>query len=122
MATTSSTFSVSRPRFGRRRVPLAACPPVPAQLIDARAHFARDDLTDNTRVEAPYISARIRKELETIQAAAGRDHLALTTHLAFPKLNDTFWVNLISRGIARRKRLLPGVGYAIIMPTESKTK
>ncbi len=55
-------------------------------------------LAYDTRVEAPYISARIRKELETLQAAAERDHLPLTTPLVFPKLNDTFWVNLIGRG------------------------
>ncbi len=55
-------------------------------------------LASDTRVEAPYIGARIRKELETLQPAAERDHLPLTTHLVFPKLNDTFWVNLIGRG------------------------
>jgi len=55
-------------------------------------------LASDTRVETPYISARIRKEFETLQAAADRDHLPLTIHLAFPKLNDTFWVNLIGRG------------------------
>ena len=38
------------------------------------------------------------EELETLQAAAERDHLPVTTHLVFPKLNDTFWVNLIGRG------------------------
>ncbi|MEE9296122.1 MAG: hypothetical protein V3W34_14345 [Phycisphaerae bacterium] len=32
-------------------------------------------LASDTRVEAPYIAARIRKELETLQAAAERGHL-----------------------------------------------
>ena len=85
MATTSSALCVSRPRFGR------------PERTGIRANFARDVLGSHTRVEAPYISARIRKELETLEAAAERDGLPLTTHLVFPKLNDTFWVNLIGR-------------------------
>lgn len=55
-------------------------------------------LASDTRVEAPYISERIRRELATIKVAAERDGLPISTHLVFPKLNDTFWVNLIGRG------------------------
>lgn len=55
-------------------------------------------LASDTRVEAPSISARIRNELSLIDAAAARDGLPLTTHLVFPTLNDTFWVNMIGRG------------------------
>lgn len=55
-------------------------------------------LASDTRVEAPHISKRIKNELEAIQSAAAEDGLPLTTHLVFPKLNDTFWVNLIGRG------------------------
>ena len=105
---------VTRPRFGR------------PERTEIREHFAREVLASDTSVEAPYMpaldaplpasqsgsrsepgsklkpacqgAARIRGELETVQAAAERDHLALTTHLVFPKLNDTFWVNLIGRG------------------------
>jgi len=55
-------------------------------------------LASDTRVETPKISARIKKELELIQIAATRDNIPMSTHLVFPKLNDTFWVNLIGRG------------------------
>ena len=55
-------------------------------------------LASDTRVEAPSISRRIRRELALIGAAAERDGLPITPHLVFPKLNDTFWVNLIGRG------------------------
>ncbi len=55
-------------------------------------------LASDTRVEVPSIAFRIRRELERMGAAADRDRLPLTTHLVFPKLNDTFWVNLIGRG------------------------
>ena len=55
-------------------------------------------ISTDTRVETPHISARIKKELEAISISAERDWLPLSTHLLFPKLNDTFWVNLIGRG------------------------
>ena len=69
-----------------------------ARLPRAERHKPVYVLASDTRVEAPYISVRIRKELDTIQAAAERDGLPITTRLVFPKLNDTFWVNLIGRG------------------------
>ncbi len=55
-------------------------------------------LASDTRVESPFIFERIRKELELLSNAAERDTLPITTHLVYPKLNDTFWVNLIGRG------------------------
>lgn len=59
-----------------------------------QVHF----LASDTRVETPAISARIRRELDSLAAAAERDDLPATTHIVYPKLNDTFWVNLIGRG------------------------
>lgn len=55
-------------------------------------------LASDTRVETPSIAARIRKELELLSIAAEHDGLPITTHIVYPKLNDTFWVNLIGRG------------------------
>ncbi len=55
-------------------------------------------VASDTRVEAPQISTRIREELERIQTAADKDVLPFKTNLVFPKLNDTFWTNLIGRG------------------------
>jgi DNA sulfur modification protein DndC len=55
-------------------------------------------LASDTRVETPAIAKRIRKEIELITTAAERDKLPITAHLVFPKLNDSFWVNLIGRG------------------------
>jgi len=55
-------------------------------------------LASDTRVETPLISKRIGQELRLIQEAAFRDKLPVTTRLVYPKLNDTFWVNLIGRG------------------------
>lgn len=55
-------------------------------------------LASDTRVEAPSIAVRIRRELDLLSIAAEHDGLPITTHLVYPKLNDTFWVNLIGRG------------------------
>ncbi len=55
-------------------------------------------LASDTRVEAPSIATRIRKELDLLAGATERDGLPITAHLVYPKLNDTFWVNLIGRG------------------------
>lgn len=55
-------------------------------------------LASDTRVEIPSISQRIRTELDQINSCSEQDLLPLTTHLVFPTLNDTFWVNLIGRG------------------------
>ena len=55
-------------------------------------------IASDTRVEMPHISARVRIQLDLISASAERDGLPISTHLVYPKLNDTFWVNLIGRG------------------------
>ena len=55
-------------------------------------------IASDTRVEMPHISERIRKELDLILLSAERDNLPISTHLVYPKLNDTFWVNLVGRG------------------------
>lgn len=55
-------------------------------------------IASDTRVEMPHISTRVRRELDMISASAEQDCLPISTHLVYPKLNDTFWVNLIGRG------------------------
>lgn len=55
-------------------------------------------LASDTRVEVPSISRRIIQELDLISHSAAHDGLPLSTHLVYPNLNDTFWVNLIGRG------------------------
>jgi DNA sulfur modification protein DndC len=55
-------------------------------------------LASDTRVESPFIAVRIGKELTLLTTSAERDGLPITTHLVYPKLNDSFWVSLIGRG------------------------
>lgn len=55
-------------------------------------------LASDTRVETPQISSRIKGEVSRVQASAELDDLPITAHVVYPKLNDSFWVNVIGRG------------------------
>ncbi len=55
-------------------------------------------LSSDTRVETPLISERIKAEVSRIQASAELDGLPISSHIVYPKLQDSFWVNLIGRG------------------------
>lgn len=69
-----------------------------ANLPPADRHKQVYVLASDTRVETPAISGRIRRELDSLAAAAERDKLPISTQIVYPKLNDTFWVSLIGRG------------------------
>lgn len=55
-------------------------------------------VSSDTRVENPNIVGRVNTELLKVEAAAKTHGLPMSTHVVFPILNDTFWVNLIGRG------------------------
>lgn len=52
----------------------------------------------DTLVESPLIERRIKKVLNDIGKSAIEDKLPIKVNLLRPKLNDSFWVNLIGRG------------------------
>jgi DNA sulfur modification protein DndC len=53
---------------------------------------------NDTLVENPRIVRFIRETLDKIQQAAAEKGLPITVHQTTPKLEDTFWVNLIGKG------------------------
>jgi len=55
-------------------------------------------IASDTRVEMPVISERLKNETVLVQQAAEQDGLPISAHIVFPKLNDTFWVNMVGRG------------------------
>jgi DNA sulfur modification protein DndC len=55
-------------------------------------------ISADTLVESPLIARRITSLLSDIDRATKKDHLPIKVKLLKPKLNDTFWVNLIGRG------------------------
>jgi len=55
-------------------------------------------ICNDTMVENPKIIDFIYRTLNNIEKAAVRDGLSITVEKTTPKLEDTFWVNLIGRG------------------------
>jgi DNA sulfur modification protein DndC len=55
-------------------------------------------ICNDTLVENPKIADFIYRTLKNIEAAAVRDGIDLIVEQTRPKLEDTFWVNLIGRG------------------------
>ena len=53
---------------------------------------------NDTLVENPKIVSFINRTLERVQKAAAEQGLPITVHRTTPRLEDTFWVNLLGRG------------------------
>ena len=53
---------------------------------------------NNTLVENPKILAYTEQVLQQIEAAALEQEMPITVHRTTPKLEDTFWTNLIGKG------------------------
>ena len=61
-------------------------------------------ISTDTLVEQPVVSAWVGKSIEQMSAAATEQEMPITPHLLTPKLNDSFWVNLIGRGYPAPRR------------------
>lgn len=55
-------------------------------------------INTDTLVESPVVSKWVEKSLESIEENATEQGLPFVTHRLTPKVNNTFWVNLIGRG------------------------
>jgi DNA sulfur modification protein DndC len=55
-------------------------------------------ISSDTLVESPKIVEQITTTLDKMEKAAKEQGLPISTNLVRPKLEDTFWVNLIGRG------------------------
>jgi DNA sulfur modification protein DndC len=55
-------------------------------------------ISSDTLVESPVIAAYISGILKTINEAAQKQGMPITAQFVLPKLQDTFWVNMIGRG------------------------
>ena len=67
---------------------------IPEQLRTRKIYVVCND----TLVENPRIVKFIHETLNKIQQAAAATGLPITVHQTTPKLEDTFWVNLIGKG------------------------
>ena len=55
-------------------------------------------ISSDTLVETPVIVSYITGTLARIEATASEEEMPFQTKIVRPKINDTFWVNLIGRG------------------------
>jgi DNA sulfur modification protein DndC len=55
-------------------------------------------ICNNTLVENPKILEFVRRTIKNIRKAAVREQMPVTIHETTPKLEDSFWVNLIGKG------------------------
>ncbi len=55
-------------------------------------------ISSDTLVESPIISAYIGGILDKINLAAKQQKIPITAQMIYPRLEDTFWVNMIGRG------------------------
>lgn len=70
---------------------LAALPP---EQRKKKVHVISTD----TLVENPVVAAWVTRSLDTMREAAARAHMPIEPHRLTPKVEDTFWVNLIGKG------------------------
>lgn len=68
------------------------------QLPDAQRHKPVFVVSSDTLVETPVVVQLIRDTLEAINAAARADDLPITAHQVTPRVDKTFWVNLLGKG------------------------
>ncbi|AUT00530.1 DNA phosphorothioation system sulfurtransferase DndC [Nostoc sp. CENA543] len=55
-------------------------------------------ITTDTQVENPIVAAWVRQSMQQLQSAAKDKGMPFETHLLYPAVKDTFWVNLIGKG------------------------
>lgn len=55
-------------------------------------------ISTDTLVENPVVAAWVENSLNTMQSNAQNQKLAIQPHRLTPRLNDSFWVNLIGKG------------------------
>ncbi|MEU3077082.1 DNA phosphorothioation system sulfurtransferase DndC [Streptomyces laurentii] len=67
---------------------------LPAEQRNKPVHVISTD----TLVENPVVAAWVSRSLETMGKAAQEQQLPIEPHRLTPKVEDTFWVNLIGRG------------------------
>ena len=61
-------------------------------------------ISSDTLVETPVVVDLIKHVLEVINEKSERDGLPISAHAVYPKMDQTFWVNLLGRGYPAPKQ------------------
>ena len=62
-------------------------------------------ISSDTLIENPLILNYLKGNIDLINKAAENDHIPLKAQMVYPKINDTFWVNIIGRGYPTPKSI-----------------
>ena len=65
---------------------------------EERHHKPVHVISTDTLVESPVVAAWVNRSLDRISTAAYTKQIPIQAHRLTPKVNDSFWVNLIGRG------------------------
>jgi len=68
------------------------------RIVPKKRHKHIYIVTSDTLVETPVVVDLIGGVVDTINKQAVIDKIPMTAHTVFPKMNQTFWVNLLGRG------------------------
>lgn len=68
------------------------------KIPEEKRHKTIHVITTDTLVEQPIVSAWVRQSLARMRESAEEHNLPIEAHELIPRINDTFWVNLIGRG------------------------
>jgi len=69
-----------------------------AELPAEQRRKTVDVISTDTMVENPVVAAWVTRSLEVMKATASSEHVPIETHRLTPRLEDSFWVNLIGKG------------------------
>jgi len=64
-------------------------------------------ITTDTLVENPIVAAWVRSSLKVLRESAERETLPFHAELLEPELADSFWVNLIGKGLSGSSSGIP---------------
>ena len=73
-------------------------------LSNEKRHKPIYVVSSDTLVETPVVVDMASQVLKTINKQAKIDNIPMTAHAVYPKMNQTFWVNLLGRGYPAPKQ------------------
>lgn len=76
------------------------------RLPEDKRHKPVYVISSDTLIENPIIAKYLKYNIDLINSSAKRDHLPIEAHIVYPRIDDTFWVNIIGRGYPPPKSIM----------------
>lgn len=72
-----------------------------AQLPSHRRHKSVTIITNDTKVENPYVQIYVESSIQQLNEAARKQNMPFQAHLLSPPVKERFWVKIIGAGYSR---------------------